>query len=55
MAKVEETPVSEGVVTACLGLSLPNERLQAYLKLPHLYYLVGEAGAELRDPSDRDY
>lgn len=55
LAKVEKTPVSEGVVTAYLGLSLPNERLQEYLKLPHLYYLEDEAGAELRDPLDRDY
>jgi len=55
LAKVEKTPVSEGIVTAYLGLSLPNERLQAYLKLPHVYYLEDNAGAELRDPADRDY
>ncbi len=55
LAKVEKAVVSEGIVTAYLGLSLSNAELEKYLKLPHVFYLEDEPGAELLEAEDREY
>jgi phytoene dehydrogenase-like protein len=42
--KVETARVSEGFFTVYLGLNLPHEKMQEYLKVPHVYYFSGEPG-----------
>jgi phytoene dehydrogenase-like protein len=53
--KIESAPVSEGVFTVYLGLSVPNEGLRERLRLPHVLLSDDKPGAENRDPGDRDF
>lgn len=55
LSKVEKTAVSEGNVTAYLGLSMSNAELRTYLKLPHVFYFEDQPGAEVCDPRDQEY
>mgnify|MGYP001249734020 CR=1 FL=1 len=55
LTRVEQTAVSEGNATAYLGLSMSNEELRTYLKLPHVCYFEDHPGAEVSDPQDREY
>jgi phytoene dehydrogenase-like protein len=53
--KIESAPVSVGVFTVYLGLSLPNEGLRERLRLPHVLLSDEMPGAETRDPEDREF
>jgi phytoene dehydrogenase-like protein len=55
LKKIQENKVSEGMATVYLGLSLPNDRLREYMKVPLVFYMDLVAGANIHDPSDRDY
>ena len=50
--KVSETAVSEGIVTAYLGLSLPPAELGKYLKAPHASYRDPSLAADFRQGAD---
>jgi phytoene dehydrogenase-like protein len=53
--KVEAAQVSEGMVTVYLGLSISNDRLHEYLKIPHVFYMKLDSEANVEDPHDRAY
>jgi phytoene dehydrogenase-like protein len=54
--KVSETAVSEGIVTAYLGLSMPPAELGKWLKAPHASYRDPQAIADFRQgANDPDY
>jgi phytoene dehydrogenase-like protein len=55
LEKIGSAPVSEGVFTVYLGLSMSNEGLRERLRLPHVMLSDEKPGAENRDPMDRDF
>ncbi len=55
LKKVQENKVSEGMATVYLGLSLSNERLKEYLKVPHVMYMDLAVEVDMNDPGDPDY
>lgn len=55
LEKIGSAPVSEGIFTVYLGLSMPNEGLRERLRLPHVLLSDEKPGAEKRDPNDADF
>ena len=55
LQKVEAAQVSEGVVTVYLSLSISNDRLREYLKIPHVSYMKLDSEANVEEPHDREY
>ena len=53
--KVKKSAVSEGFFTAYLGLNLPPEKLQEYMKLPHVMHYDLRTGYDLYDSNDKDF
>jgi phytoene dehydrogenase-like protein len=55
LSKIRNTAVSEGFFTVYLGLSMPNETLREYLKIPHVGILDERGRADIHDAGDEDY
>ena len=55
LEKVEKAAVSEGFFTVYLGLSLPGEKLQEFMKLPHVMYYDLKSGYDLYNTDDKDF
>ncbi len=53
--KTRAAAVSDGIFTVYLGLSCSNDRLRESMKLPHVFALFDQPGAERRDPADEDF
>ena len=53
--KVKKAAVSEGFFTVYLGLNLPPDKLQEYMKLPHVMYYDLKVGYDLYDANDQDF
>ncbi len=53
--KTRGAAVSDGIFTVYLGLSVSNDRLRELMKLPHVFALFDEPGAERRDPADEGF
>jgi phytoene dehydrogenase-like protein len=55
MVKIRESAVSEGFFTVYLGLSLSNDILRRYLKIPYVFFIDGKGEADVHDSSDPAY
>ncbi|KPK72847.1 hypothetical protein AMJ87_03550 [candidate division WOR_3 bacterium SM23_60] len=53
--KVEKAAVSEGFFTVYLGLNLPAEKLDKFMKVPHVMYYDLKAGYDLYDANDKEF
>jgi phytoene dehydrogenase-like protein len=53
--KVEKAAVSEGFFTVYLGLNLPGEKLDQFMKVPHVMYYDLKAGYDLYDANDKEF
>jgi phytoene dehydrogenase-like protein len=55
LEKIQNTAVSEGIFTVYLGLNLPYDQLESYLKIPHIFYFDDQPGLDIHDSSDENY
>jgi len=55
MTKIENNAVSEGFFTVYLGLSLSNDELRSYLKVPHVMYFDDQPDMDIHDSNDEKY
>jgi phytoene dehydrogenase-like protein len=53
--KIEEAPVSEGMVMVYLGLKISGDQLGKYIKAPHIWYFDEKPSADNNDPSDEAF
>ncbi|MFZ5518385.1 MAG: phytoene desaturase family protein [Candidatus Zhuqueibacterota bacterium] len=53
--KIKTSAVSEGIFTVYLGLKLSQERLNTYLKAPHVLYFVDAPGFDIHNSDDAGY
>jgi len=54
--KLKRAAVSEGFFTVYLGLDIPREKMQEYLKVPHvLYGDCSPPGPDINDPNDEKF
>lgn len=55
LERIEKNSVSEGIFTVYLGLDLSPDELKKHLRVPHLSVHDEKPGADIHDPTDRDY
>jgi phytoene dehydrogenase-like protein len=53
--KIENAAVSEGFFTVYLGLSLPQEKMKEYLKIPHVYRFGDDPNVNIYNADDETY
>ena len=53
--KIKVTSVSEGFFTVYLGLTLSNDKLKEFMKIPHVISLDEKEGADVHNPYDESY
>jgi phytoene dehydrogenase-like protein len=55
LEKIKNTQVSEGIFTVYLGLSIDNQKLAEYMKVPHVSLFDEQPGADVRNSNDPDF
>lgn len=55
LEKIKTNAVSEGFFTVYLGLNLFHDRLQSYLKIPHVMYFDDQPGLDIHNSNDENY
>jgi phytoene dehydrogenase-like protein len=55
LGRIQNARVSEGFFTVYLGLSMPNDKLRAFMKVPHVGLFDERGEADLGDPDDERY
>jgi phytoene dehydrogenase-like protein len=53
--KIESAQVSESFVTVYLGLDIPREKMEEFLKIPHVYYSEDNPEADIHNSGDEQY
>jgi phytoene dehydrogenase-like protein len=53
--KIADAAVSEAVFTVYLGLKMPNEQLQKYMKIPHTAYCDIDSNVDIHNAGDENY
>jgi phytoene dehydrogenase-like protein len=53
--KIAKAPVSQPVFTVYLGLNMPNEMLQKYMKTNHVAYSDLDLKSDIHNPDDENY
>lgn len=53
--KVQKAAVSEGFFTVYLGVNIPPEKLQKYMKLPHVMYYDFKPGYDIYNSTDEGF
>ena len=53
--KIAKAPVSQPVFTVYLGLNIPNEKLQKYMKINHVAYSDLDFKGDIHNPDDENY
>jgi len=53
--KIQRAAVSEGFFTVYLGLDLPPEQMREYMKIPHVFYIDEQPGADIANPADENF
>ena len=53
--KIVKAPVSQPVFTVYLGLNMPNETLQKYMKINHVAYSDFDFKGDIHNPNDENY
>ena len=53
--KISKAPVSEGFFTVYLGLSMPGEELEKYMKIPHVYALDNKPDYDIYNSDDAEF